>query len=274
MPAQSVPYASPAVRAYANELSFHRERAGHNKAELSALLGYTPQYVGQVEACKSKPSEKFAEDCDTFFHTDGVFVRLWKNVNDTRHLTVLPPGFADYLEREAEAATVKTFSALLVHGLFQTPDYARAIMAGSNDAETATALVAGRMERQARILDREQPPQLFLVVDEGALSRLIGDKETHREQLRHLLELSARPNILVNVVRRDHGYYQGLTGSFTLLGFADGSHAAYTESAGAGMLIEEPARVAGYLVRWDVIGSHAETVGASSDLIRAAMEGL
>lgn len=274
MPAQDSPYTSPALRAYANELTYWREQAGHNKAELSGLLGYTPQFVGQVEACKSKPSKKFAEDCDTFFKTNGAFFRLWKNINDTRHMAILPPGFAEYVEHEAQATTIKMFSALLIHGLFQTADAVRTIMRGANDAETAAELVEKRMARQAGILDREDPPQIFLTIDEGALRRIIGGKETHKAQLQHLLDLSQRPNIMVNVVRSDRGYYPGLTGSFTILGFSDGSHAAYTESAGAGILIDEPTRVADYLVRCDLISGHAQTVEESADMIRTVMENL
>src|SRR5690242_14354293 len=100
MPAQRDPYTSPAMRAYANELGAWREEFKLTKAELSRLLGYTPQYVGQVEDCKNRPSRKFGEDCDTFFKTNGVFLRLWKNLNETRNLAMLPPGFPEYAERE------------------------------------------------------------------------------------------------------------------------------------------------------------------------------
>jgi len=106
MSALRTPSLSPALRAFGNELTAWREEARLSKVELARLLGYTPQYVGQVEDCKNRPSRKFAEDCDTFHKTNGTFVRLWQNISDTRHAPVLLPGFPEYREREQEAASI------------------------------------------------------------------------------------------------------------------------------------------------------------------------
>jgi DNA-binding XRE family transcriptional regulator len=69
MPAQRDPYESPAIRAFANELKAWRGSTA--KAELAETLGYTPQFIYQIEAEKNIPSEKFAEDLDTFFKTSS-----------------------------------------------------------------------------------------------------------------------------------------------------------------------------------------------------------
>jgi DNA-binding XRE family transcriptional regulator len=91
MVAQREPYEFPAIRAFATELAAWRGTM--SKVELAETLGYTPQLIGQLEAGKNIPSKKFAEDTDTLFKTNGLFVRLWKLVTDTRHLSLLPPGF-------------------------------------------------------------------------------------------------------------------------------------------------------------------------------------
>ena len=88
MVAQKEPHESPAVRAFAAELEAWRGKM--TKAELAESLGYTPQFVGQVEAGRNLPSKAFAEDLDTFFNTNGLFVRLWTLIDETRYLAVLP----------------------------------------------------------------------------------------------------------------------------------------------------------------------------------------
>ncbi|WP_157963604.1 helix-turn-helix domain-containing protein [Actinocorallia populi] len=272
MSASSTPSTSPAIRAYAGELTAWREEARLNKTELARLLGYTPAYIAQLEDCKNKPSQKFSEDCDTFFKINGIFVRLWRNIVDTRHLAILPPGFPEYLEREIQAATIRIYSGMLLHGLFQTPDIVKAIMSVVNDTETAAALTEKRLSRQTGVLNRENPPRIFLTVDEVLLRRVIGTAEMHRAQLEHLLALATRHNITVRVVPMDSGYYSGLTGSFTLFTFEDGTQAAYTESAGNGILMDNPARVADLGVEYELIQGHALRVNESLAMIRTVLE--
>jgi hypothetical protein len=71
---------------------------------------------------------------------------------------------------------------VVVPGIFQTPEYARALLtAGRPTArpEVIDDLVAARIERQ-EILSRERPPVVWAVIDESALRREIGGKETQR----------------------------------------------------------------------------------------------
>ena len=272
MPARSEPYDSPAIVTFATELAAWRNAAGLTKKELADRLGYADSYVGQVELRKNTPSEEFAQALDTFFNTNGVFHRLWKRIKDSRHTSTPPPGYSQFAERRNEAISIKSYGALLINGLFQTKDYVRAVMGGM-DAQTAEQYVSRRLEEQA-ILTRDDPPQVFLTLDEFVLRRVIGSSEIQRGQLQMLLEMSERPNIMLDVVPISTGYYPGLTGSFTVLGFDDGSQAAYTESAGAGMLIEQPVRAAEYVVRCDLIRGHALPVEASRTLIRTVMEEL
>lgn len=78
MVAQRNPYEFPAVRAFATELTAWRDEAGLSKTEFAEALGYTPQLIGQLESAKNIPSKKFSEDVDTFFKTNGLYLRLWK----------------------------------------------------------------------------------------------------------------------------------------------------------------------------------------------------
>ncbi|MGI5164912.1 helix-turn-helix domain-containing protein [Spirillospora sp. CA-253888] len=260
MSASSVPYDNPAIVTFAKELEAWRCAAKLNKKELADLLGYTDSYVGQIELRKNTPSEDFARDLDTFFVTNGVFHRLWERIIDSRSAVTLPPGFLQYVEREKEAVSARVFCLALITGLFQTEGYAHA-MISSAEKHIADQLVAKRMERQSIVLREESPAMIMFTVDETALRRVIGSREVQREQIQALLEASERPNVVINVVPQDSGYHPGLTESFTILGFGDGSHATYTESFGMGVLLEDPVLIAKFAIEYDVIRSHVLPVG-------------
>jgi transcriptional regulator with XRE-family HTH domain len=273
MPAQRDPYDAPAVRAFSIALERWRDAGGLSKTQLAESLGYTSQFIGQIEAAKNIPSKAFAQDLDTYFKTDDFFLKFWKLVNETRHLAVLPPGFSKYVELENRATTIRIFEALLITGLFQTDGYARAMMGSLMSPEAIDDAINARMERKA-IFERQNPPHAFFIIDEWALRRVIGSPDVVREQLAYLLELTKRPEIIVQVLPHDTEHYVALSGSFTLLGFDDESDVAYIEAAGQGNLIDRPPAVTNCAIRYDLLRGHACSVEESRRIIRKVMETL
>ncbi len=272
MPAQRAPYEAPAIRAFGIALEMRRSAAGLSRNELAEKLGCTPQYAGQVETAKNLPSKAFADDLDTFFASGDRFHKLWKLVSETRHLGMLPPGFERYVQLERRSSKIRKFDPLLVAGLFQTEAYARAIMGSFMSPEAADLTIAARMKRKEIFL-RADPPHVFLILDEGVLHRTVGTPEIMREQLAYLLDISRGDSrVNVQVVPHGVGYYAGLTGGFTVLGFADGPDVAYTESSGEGTLLKAHDRAALKLVKWDLIQGHTLDVTRSRALIEEAME--
>jgi transcriptional regulator with XRE-family HTH domain len=271
MVAQRDPYEFPAIRAFAAELAAWR--GGLSKAELAETLGYTPQLVGQLEAGKNIPSKKFAEDLDTYFTTNGLFERLWKLINETRHITALPPGFSKYVELEAQANAIRLFGLLLIPGLLQTEAYTREIMLTIQQPDMVDPFVASRMERQA-IFVREKPPRLWATIDERALRCMVGGPDVMRGQLKHLREASRRPNVMLEIVPQSADAYAGLEGDLVLLSFDNELDIAYTEAAGHGQVVEDPVGVSGFHVRYDLIRGHALPVAESCRLIESILEKL
>ncbi|GAB3661123.1 helix-turn-helix transcriptional regulator [Actinocorallia lasiicapitis] len=273
MAAQRDPYEAPAIRAFGIALTTYREAAGLNKTELAEKLGCTPAYVGQIEAAKNMPSRPFAQDLDVFFQTGGLFFRFWKLISDTRHLATIPPGFARYVELEGVANEIRKFEALLIAGLFQTESYARAIMGSLMGPDVIDDATTARVKRKEALF-RPNPPNVFLVIDEWALNRIIGSVEIMREQLAHLLELSDRPHINIQILPHDTEHYVAFSGSFSLLKFEEMEPVSYIEAAGQGNLIEETRAVTSCAVRYDLLRGHAYSVPESRKLIRKAMESL
>ncbi|KAB2381363.1 helix-turn-helix domain-containing protein [Actinomadura montaniterrae] len=255
---------------FGEELRRMREKAGLTGKELADALGCTPQWISTMESGR-KVSEQSALDLDTYFKTDDHFHLLWRLANSLETKVALLPGFTEYLERERKAATARTFSALLVNGRFQSEEYARAVLSSTRSGDVE-GLVENRLARGTTFL-RDPLPSTWLTLDETVLYRRIGGARVMKSQLNYLLELSEHPEIVINIIPQDVGYHAGLGGEFTILSF-NGSQAAYTESAGVGILIEDPVKVESFALRWDLLRSHALPVNESRVLIRNALESL
>ncbi len=256
---------------FGKEVRRMREAAGLTGKQLADTLGCTPQWISTIESGR-KVSEQSALDLDTYFRAGGHFHRLWKLAIDVELQTVLPPGFAEYVERESKASTIRIYSPLVISGLFQTESYAETVI-GTISNESTSELVSKRMERQA-ILTRVNPPRVWLTLDETALRRRVGSTETMREQFAYLIEASERPNIMLNVIPESVGYHAGLEGTLTLLSFAEGPDVAYVETTGEGLLIEQPTAVKDKVVRWDLLRGHVLPAGESRAMIRTLLENL
>ncbi|MFC9397179.1 Scr1 family TA system antitoxin-like transcriptional regulator [Streptomyces sp. NPDC057027] len=223
------PSASP-LDYYGSELRRLREEAGLNQPQLGKILFCTASLIGQIETAKKVPTREFSERLDAALMTSGSFSRLVGLVLRSQ----LPTWFQAYAEMEARATYLSTFQAQLVYGLLQTEEYARAVL-GVENPDRLDELVAARMDRQ-RILGREHPPVLCVVLDEGVLHRKIGSAEVMRNQLAHLLGLRDHPWVQVQMLPFAVGQHPGLLGSFNLLRFDEDPDLFYTESYDSGRM--------------------------------------
>jgi transcriptional regulator with XRE-family HTH domain len=152
----------------------------------------------------------------------------------------VPAPFATFLGLESAAATIKVFEPLVVHGLLQTEDYARAVeeTCGVDAAEDRVdRQVRIRMERQQQVF-AEDPPEMWVILDEAVLRREIGGKRVMAEQLDRLVELSKTMTILV--VPFAKGGYPGTLGAMTIFEYADDRHSpvGYAETQAGNLYLE------------------------------------
>ena len=134
-----------------------------------------------------------------------------------------PPGLLQLIGYEAASSIIRNFETLLVPGLLQTEDYARAVVRPFEEGATAERVntsVEIRMRRQEQ-LDRDDPPLLFFILDEAVVRRLIGGRDIMRRQIRHLIEMAAKPNVTIEIVPFSAGTHPGLTGPFVIVEFPD-----------------------------------------------------
>jgi hypothetical protein len=155
------------------------------------------------------------------------------------------PPFSTYIGLEADAASISSYECVVVPGLLQTADYARAVMnevrRGRLDQEAIEERVQMRLTRQ-RVLTQRDPPKFIAVMDEAVLHRVVGSAAVMAEQLDQLIALSRLENIDLRMITYGAGCHPGLGGAFTIMGFDGGlSDVVYVEGL-FGMLYIEKAR--------------------------------
>jgi transcriptional regulator with XRE-family HTH domain len=156
----------------------------------------------------------------------------------------VPSAVENLLGIEGAATTIRLFESMMVDGMFQTADYARALIESTWHPGQVSVdnQVEMRMERQNRLFD-EDPPEVWAIFDEAVLHRNIGNAAIMRAQLLHLLEFGERPFANIQVVPFHHGGYHGLLGPIKILEFSEDFHSpvAYAETqAGSFYLEKEP----------------------------------
>lgn len=237
-----------------------------NQAQLGSCIFVTGSLVGQIETAKKVPTRDFSERVDAALGTDGMFSRLVGLVLRSQ----LPHWFQAYAEMEAKAAYISTYQAQLVYGLLQTEDYARAVL-GIENPDKLDEVVAARMERQ-RILERTEPPALWVVLDEAALRREIGGREVMRHQLAHLLGVLDRPWANIQVLPDSVGQHAGMMGSFTVLRFDGDPDVFYAESYDGGHMTADPQVIKERSVGYAHLQAAALSPRDSAALITRVME--
>jgi transcriptional regulator with XRE-family HTH domain len=266
------PGASPAAF-FGAELRRARAAAGLSQEQLGQHIGYSAAQVGKVETGERGPSHDFARRCDqTLPDADGLFTRLHALIQ--RWDGGYPSWFAEWIEAERRAAALCWWEALLIPGLVQTEEYARALFTAWRlaDGDELDQLVSGRMERQL-IFERPDPPSLWVIVDEGVLRRRIGGAKIMHDQLTRLADMADRPNMTLQVIPAEVGAHVGLLGGFAIAD-VDGAGIVYMESPDQGQTTQAPSVVAKLRATFDTLRAEALPRGASRDLIRRVAEEL
>jgi hypothetical protein len=189
-----------------------------------------------------------------------------------QHSDLLPHWFEMYLRLEQVASVVRTYQVQFVPGLLQSEEYARAVIEHGHRSRSAHEIerrVALRLERQ-KMLTQPGAPHLWAVIDEAALTRPFGPSRVMRTQLDHLLEVSAAPNVHVQVLPFHAGAHAAAGGSFTILRFAepDLPDIVYLEQLTSAVYLDKRVDVEDYAMIMERITVQAETPERSTAILR------
>jgi transcriptional regulator with XRE-family HTH domain len=184
---------------------------------------------------------------------------------------VLPSWFEAYIGLESEAVRLRDFQPLVMPGLLQTEDYARAVLRAAPHAGSSAEIdrqVALRMERQA-ILGQAIPPDLWVVLSESVLRVHVGGPAVLRVQLMRLAEVAERPNVTLQVLPFTTAAHVQPISPFTMLEFTDDADptVVYLEHLTGSLLLENEDEVRRYRVVFDHLRAEALGTGQTADLI-------
>jgi hypothetical protein len=179
----------------------------------------------------------------------------------------LPSQLTALIGFESQATQIVEVGIVVVPGLLQTPDYARAVMeAAGVPALQAETRVATRLGRQA-VLSRPEPPEYVVILDEAALRRPIGGRTIMAEQLRQTLRLMERPTITVQVLPYDRGAHAGLAGSFVILRFPKARTIVHLEHKRSPLFLDEADDVEPFVAGLDTLREAALDPKRSAEFI-------
>lgn len=247
-------------RKLVKELTAAREAAGMTGSLLATEIGLKPSSVSKIEkgtqGLTVRNIKAYARVTGLSKAKTDELVLLAANDNTYDDWLVefredMPDWFALYPALEEDAVQIWTYSSELVEGLFQTADYAEAIVRAGLPEITTEELEksVNLRSRRQKLLDGGNPPKLRLVLNEAVIRRQIGGEAVMAEQIRHLITLSERDHIDIQVLPFSAGAHPGMKTGFTLLRFPEGfddMDCVYLENNNGGVWQEVLEHVAEY----------------------------
>ncbi|MGW0593637.1 helix-turn-helix domain-containing protein [Streptosporangium sp. NPDC002607] len=273
---------SPTVRhrRLLQELRQLRTAAGLKQEEVADHLNWSTSRMTKVEGGTLRIS---VNDVRAMLQLYGLregagyeaLVQLAKQAKERgwwhAYSDVIPQWFQVYVGLEAEASSLRNYEPELVHGLFQTEDYARAIYQAARVTDAPDEIerhVSLRMARQDVITRSEQPMNFWAVVNEAALRRRVGGTRVMKEQLQRLADISAQPNVTIQVLPYAIGAHAAMLGSFAILSFSEGaSEVTYLEYVTGSLYLEKAEEIQAYTLAYDHLRASALDPRDSIDMI-------
>ena len=154
----------------------------------------------------------------------------------------LPNQVQTFVRHEDMAISYFHYQPMVMPGLLQTANYARALITGHPTLPNAEVedRVSARIERH-RIFDRPAPADFTFLIHERVLRTPTGGAEVMSEQLHHLLRMSVRENILMQVIPISAGVHVAPAGPFIFMEFANIRPVVYIEGEVSGLFLEDDA---------------------------------
>ncbi|MEU1006028.1 helix-turn-helix domain-containing protein [Streptomyces tibetensis] len=269
------------------QLAGFREDAGLAQDQAARAAGFSAAKLSRIESGKGRrpPTESDVRTLLELYGTDdyeaSVLLKLlqragepgWWQRYDKR---LMPEWFDRLVGLQEAAATIRTFEIQYVPGLLQTPAYTRAVVErGLPNAP------AGEVERRvelrrhrARLVSRADAPQLWAIIDESVLLRVLGSAEVMREQLAHLVEVAERPNVTLQIVPLSvtNASAPAIPITYLRFGGLDLPDVVYLEHIKSANFLEDRDETEEYRIALDRLADEALKPRDSLELLRQTME--
>jgi len=241
-------------RELASQLRDLRKQSGRTVDDVARELLCSPPKISRIETGVRPASLRDVRDlCTIYGVDDSLRDRLMTLAREARQQGWWNKYDDIAIERliglEIEAAQISSYESCVIPWMFQTREYARAVIRGALPRIADHILderVAARLTRQ-ELITRESPPHFWSLVDESSLRRRVGSNQIMRDQLKGMADLAAIPNMTLQVVPFSLGAHPGLDNTFTLLEFQSGQPpVVYVESMAGGLYLESESDIDRY----------------------------
>lgn len=270
------------LRRLAAELTALREAAGLDIMDVGNRIALHRTSLSKIESGSARPQPRTLAALLNLYGVDEAkraelqalakpsSERAWFHA----YVEALPESYGAYLSFESDAAVLHAYESLFVPGLLQTTEYARAVISEGLPGATKDAVdrrVQVRAQRQT-LLAAAEPLRLQAVIDEAAIRRVVGGRETMVAQLRALGTSMDRPNVDLRVIPYSAGAHAGMAGSFTVMEFRDPAAAplVYIDSSAGDLFLDDSTAFRRYLSTFERLQQLALGPEASARLIADA----
>ncbi|MEY6563910.1 helix-turn-helix domain-containing protein [Streptomyces sp. PGLac3x] len=236
-----------------------RAQADLSFEELNDKTGWDRAYLHRLHTGASIGTPEVMEALDGVYGSGTQLQHLWTLARDD----AFGARYKVFMDKERVATVQYKYSCSVVPGLFQTADYAHALMSRypTRSEEELREEISKRLSRQ-EILAGPNPPHVRVILDETVFRRT-PPEPIWRDQLAALIEAAQRPNVTIQVVPFAAGLHPLEGGSLTVLWLSNGKAVAYLESSDSGELVEEPGRVEQLRLSYDLLRDDALSPEAS-----------
>ncbi|MFM9700808.1 helix-turn-helix domain-containing protein [Streptomyces europaeiscabiei] len=255
-----------------------RERKGLTLEEAGARVGVSKATLSRYEtkegSVKWPTVDALCREYSTSDEERHALIELakaakiqgwWRSLADP-----IPDSMNLMLTLENEVVREDHYACMFIPGLLQTREYAEAVHRASEKQcpeREVQHMVDIRMKRQ-ELLQRDDPPHVWCVIDEAAVRRTVGGPKVMGDQLRHLLNVATLPHITVQVLPFSTGAHAPAVGSFLILaGQTPDLDVVYVDLIGGGLFMEKPQELERYKLAFQYLKAQALDLESSTQLI-------
>jgi transcriptional regulator with XRE-family HTH domain len=264
------------------ELGRHREATGLSLSDVADQTGMSRAKVGHLETGFQQ------QDPDDIATLLALYKVEQSGVDRLNALTtcadrttwwapwahVLPDWLKTFVGLEGLAESEFIFEPMAYPGLLQTAEYATAITAETPRVrpDHGERVVNFRLARANRLTDKEQPLRLHTVIGEAALRLAVGTPEMRKAQIEHLIEMTALPNVTIQIVRPEDGFHTAMSGRFAMLEFEQARPIVCSELHDGAVYLQDQEQVRSYKLSADNLQQVALGPEKSVELLRSMIE--
>lgn len=273
------------LRRLAAELRLLRSAADLTREEVTERTGINGVTLYRIEKARARPQKRTllalmdlygasaTQRADLLAVQSGSHDQGWLRPYHSE----LPEEYTAYIGFEAEARTVRNYESLFIPGLAQTEGYARAVIRGvlpTASQEDVERRVQARIERQA-VLTKPNPLQLWAIMDEAAVRRMVGGREVMAEQAQHLSRLAEEPHVTLQLIPFAKGAHAGMTGSFVHMDFPDvqDPELVYVDTPAGDLFLESETEIRRYKSMFEHLQAVALDPSDSAELLDTVCAG-